>query len=315
MYFTSDDDVIDASRKEIENLITISKGEHEFDALMCYSGGKDSTYTLMLAVKKYGLNVLSFTFDNGFISPFAFDNIKRCVDYLGICHITVRPSIKFMKKLIRATSLNPIYNQRTLTRISANCNTCISIVNNMALKFALEKDIPYIIAGFTLGQIPSNSILYKINYEFLRESRAVYLSKLRGLVGNEIDDYFCISDDLIRKTKQYPYNLNLLCLENITENKIIEEIKRIGWQAPEDVDGCSSNCYLNTFNNFIHQKTLGYNPYELELSHLIRKGKLTREEALKKMEDQPIENINKIIEELEITEEEVRDIETLYKRI
>jgi hypothetical protein len=100
--------------------------------------------------------------------------------------------------------------------------------------------------------------------------------------------------------EDYPYNINLLCLENISEAEIIEKVKKIGWVPPKDVDGCSSNCQLNTFNNYVHQKKYGYNPYELELSHLIRKGMITREEALVKLNDQPEETLRFVMEQLEI---------------
>lgn len=34
---------------------------------MAYSGGKDSTYTLMVLVRHYRLRVLALTFDSGFM--------------------------------------------------------------------------------------------------------------------------------------------------------------------------------------------------------------------------------------------------------
>lgn len=74
--------MITRAKDKIDKLLSEKHGSAEYDAVMCYSGGKDSTYTLMLAVKKYGLKVLSFTLDNGFISPVAFDNINRVTDAL-----------------------------------------------------------------------------------------------------------------------------------------------------------------------------------------------------------------------------------------
>jgi hypothetical protein len=169
-----------------------------------------------------------------------------------------------------------------------------------ALKYAIEKNIPFILAGFTLGQIPSNTIIYKNNYRFFQESREPVLNKLREHLGKDVDEYFGIRESLLEKVVEYPHNINLLCLEDISETEIIEKVKSIGWIPPKDVDGCSSNCRLNTFNNYIHQKRYGYNPYELELSHLIRKGKLTREEALEKLADQPEETLKSIKKELNI---------------
>jgi tRNA(Ile)-lysidine synthase TilS/MesJ len=300
VFYVTQDERIEQARVQIETLFNEKRGKSEYDAIVCYSGGKDSTYTLQLAVEKYKLKVLSFTMDNGFISPVAFDNINRVVSRLGIDHITFRPSSKFMMPLYRISSLENIYNPKTLLRISSNCNSCISVVNMTALKYALEKKIPFILAGFTLGQIPSNTIIYKNNYRFFQESREPILNKLRERLGKEVDDYFTIKDALLDSVAEYPSNINLLCLEDISESEIIEKVKAIGWVPPKDVDGCSSNCRLNTFNNYIHQKRYGYNPYELELSHLIRKGKLTRDEALVKLADQPEETLASIKKELGI---------------
>ncbi|MBN2167151.1 MAG: hypothetical protein JW717_12800 [Marinilabiliaceae bacterium] len=299
LHITEDED-IDKSRDEVINLLNKNKGQAEYDAIVCYSGGKDSTYTLKLAVEKYKLKVLSFTLDNGFISPVAFSNIEKVVSELGIDQITYRPSYKFMKGLFRISSLDNIYNPKTLTRISANCNSCISIVNNMALKMAMEKNIPFILAGFTLGQIPSSTIFYQNNYEFLAESRKPILDKFKAELGSDVSKHLEISQELIKKSKGYPYNINLLCLEDITEDEIVEQILPLGWVKPKDVDGCSTNCRINSFNNYVHIKKFGYSPYELELSHLIRKNLLTRDEALKKLFDQPQEQIDFVKAELRI---------------
>ena len=303
LLYTTENEEIESSGVEVEKFFDEKRGKSEYDAIVCYSGGKDSTYTLKLAVEKYNLKVLSFTLDNGFISPVAFKNIEKVVSALGIDHVTYRPSYKFMKGLYRVSSLENLYSPKTLTRISSNCNSCISIVNITALKMALEKNVPFILAGFTLGQIPSNTIYYQNNYEFLEESRRPILDKLKSQLGSDVSKYFEISESLLRKAEDYPYNINLLCLEDITENEIVEKILPLGWVKPKDVDGCSTNCRINSFNNYVHVYKFGYSPYELELSHLIRKNLLTREEALDKLFDQPQDQINFAKAELKIDDE------------
>lgn len=300
MFFVTEQKQIQEAEQVVNKMFDEIRGDKEYDAIVCYSGGKDSTYTLKLAVEKYNLKILSFTLDNGFISPVAFENIEKVVSKLGIDHVTYRPSYQFMKKLFRVSSTVPIYSPKTLTRISANCNSCITIVNITALKYAIEKQIPFILAGFTLGQIPANTIYYKNNYEFFKESRQPVLNKLKKELGSDVSRYMEINESLLKDNMKYPHNINLLCLENITEKEIIEQIKPLGWLKPKDVDGCSTNCNLNAFNNFIHVKKFGYSPYELELSHLIRKKLLSREEALAKLLDQPEDQIQYAGKELKV---------------
>ena len=306
------DKVIERSKLEIKELLEKRDRNAEYDALMCYSGGKDSTYTLKLAVEKYGLRVMSFTLDNGFISPVAIENINRVVSYLGVDHVTFRPAMDKFKKIVKASALKPIYNPKSLTRISSICNSCISMVNTTALKITLEKRIPFILAGYTIGQIPANGIIYKNNYAFLQESRQASLDRLRVDAGPFIEQYFCLPPHLIESAGEYPTTMNLLCVENITEQQIVDNIAKIGWRSPPDVDGCSSNCRLNTFNNYIHEKVFGYNPYELELSHLIRRGLMTRAEAEEKITSQPQDQLEEIQRDLGISVEEIELASTMY---
>jgi hypothetical protein len=270
----------------------------EYDAILCNSGGKDSSYTLKLAVEKYGLRVLSFTLDNGFISDQARENIQRVVDHIGVDHVTVRPSMRVYREIIKAATCGSVYREQTLTRISAGCNSCISLVNMTALRFALEKRVPVILAGFTLGQIPANGIVYRNHYRFLQDGRRESLERLREAVGGEIDRLYTIPESALDRVESYPHNVNLLCLEEITEDGILAEVSLMGWRRPGDVDGCSSNCRLNTFNNFVHERRFGFSPYELELSHLIRKGLMTRDEALAKLADQPRHHLPLLADEL-----------------
>lgn len=302
MMATSEATAVERAREQLQTLFATRTTP--YDAIVCNSGGKDSSYTLKLAVEKYGLRVLSFTMDNGFISPVARKNIEAVVDALGVDHLTVRPSSRFYRRVIKATATLSIYQEQTLRRISAGCNACISLVNTTALKLALEKGAPFILAGFTLGQIPANAIIYRNHFRFFEESRRDSLGRLRDAVGPEVDDYYGISDAVLDRVQAYPHNVNLLCLEELTEDQILAEVMKLGWRKPLDVDGCSSNCQLNTFNNFVHEKRCGYSPYELELSHLIRKGLMTREEAIAKIGDQPLENLKMLARKLELTQQE-----------
>lgn len=303
-YHIVDNDTIGQAKTQMTKMLSVRPDSGRYDALVCLSGGKDSTYTLMLAVRKYGLRVLAFTFDNGFLSEFAFDNIRTAVDVLAVDHLMLRPSLETTKTVFRASAMHRIYPARTLTRISAVCNSCITMVNTMAVTLALEKSIPFIVAGFTLGQIPTNAVLYKPNYRFIQESRGHVITALEEHCGKNISEYFSVREELLDMPS--PWHINLLCFETASENEILAEVSRIGWQHPDDVDGCSSNCRLNAFNNHVHEMTYGYNPYELELSHLVRQGLLPRDQAMRKLDDKAEGQLDAVLAELGISHAELK---------
>jgi hypothetical protein len=296
----TDESEVEKAKGLVGDLIRLHRGTSAYDAVVCISGGKDSTYALQLTKKKYGLKALAFSFDNGFMSPEALRNIQRACEALSVDHFFFRPAPGHMRAIIAASVTKPVFRPTTLARVSAGCNACISMVNMAALRTALEKQIPFIVAGFTLGQIPANSIVFQHTYHFLQESRQESLATLRREAGGFVDDYFVIHESTLSRVKEFPVTLNLLCLEKATEREIIKAITPLGWVSPADVDGCSTNCRLNVFNNFCHERRFGYSPYELEMSLLVRKGLMSREEAIRKMEDQPEQLLKEIMEELGI---------------
>ena len=55
--------------KALDALIEEYRGKHDYDCIVPFSGGKDSTWTLYYLVKEYGLKPLVVRFDHGFLRP------------------------------------------------------------------------------------------------------------------------------------------------------------------------------------------------------------------------------------------------------
>src|SRR4030042_751905 len=86
-------------REKFERLARDQKGRSDYDVLMAYSGGKDSTYTLDIFKNQLGLRVLALTFDHGFVSPYALENMKVVTDRLGIDHVIFKPSLDLLRNV------------------------------------------------------------------------------------------------------------------------------------------------------------------------------------------------------------------------
>ena len=56
----------------------------QYDAVVAYSGGKDSTVSLSIAVQDYGLNVIAVLVDNGFIPQEVIENSAEICRKLAV---------------------------------------------------------------------------------------------------------------------------------------------------------------------------------------------------------------------------------------
>jgi tRNA(Ile)-lysidine synthase TilS/MesJ len=79
-------------REKFDRLLSDHKDRGDYDVLMAYSGGKDSTYTLDIFRNHFALRVLALTFDHGFVSPYAMKNMKTVTEQLGIDHVIFKPN-------------------------------------------------------------------------------------------------------------------------------------------------------------------------------------------------------------------------------
>jgi hypothetical protein len=71
------------------------------DVLIPFSGGRDSTYTLHLVKRKLGLNPVAYTYDWGMVTDLARRNIARVCGKLGVENIIVAANIHWKRENIK----------------------------------------------------------------------------------------------------------------------------------------------------------------------------------------------------------------------
>ena len=94
-----------ARERDLVALIEQYRGKYDYDCIVPFSGGKDSTYTLYTLVARYKVKPLVVTFDHGFLRPTLLANTERTIKKLGVDYLTFRPSWKVVQKLMRESLL------------------------------------------------------------------------------------------------------------------------------------------------------------------------------------------------------------------
>ena len=255
----------------------------DYDVLLLFSGGKDSSYVLYRLVDM-GFKVLAYTFDNGFISPSAFENIRRITDKLGVESIV--SSLSNMDEVF-VESLN---NDHTV------CSGCFKALTTISTQMAAERGINVIVTGLSRGQIFETKLegLYRQGVfdvaeieEQLQLFRRVYHSNNDALAK-------LIDIDLTAAPFEEMHFVDFFRYDDTPVHRIRDYLKERDeyWRQPRDTGFCSSNCMINDVGICVHSRDQGYHNYEAPISWDVRLGLTERQEGLEEV--RPDINFNKV---------------------
>lgn len=251
-----------------------AKKRGEYDALVPLSGGKDSMYILYLAVQVYKLNVLTMTYDNGFVSQIAKDNMARAVSKLGVKLVVCKPE---------EGVLHNIY-KKMLLHSGDICGTCGIAIKASMFKVAQDYQIPMILSG--ISPLENDSFLPDTTQDIARFKYII--KEAGGLTKQEINRFLIyprmnyvklsIGKRLGTYAKEvYP----LFYIHNPSDKemgKII--VDKLGWQEDTTHEYSKHfDCIAEPFTNYVRHHIYGYERRICQYSNMVRRGEITREKA------------------------------------
>jgi tRNA(Ile)-lysidine synthase TilS/MesJ len=278
-----------------------------YDALVPLSGGKDSTYVLWLAVKKYGLRVLTYTYDNGFLSEHARQNIRSAVQTCEVDHVWVKHNEEMLYKLYRTT----------LKLSGEICGICGVGIERSMLKISEAYHIPLILLGHAPAE--QNSFTSENIYD---QTRIKAILKRDKSIGKSMTDRFLlypelnyISSFLFTKMGRFGKKINILYYIDALSDKEIGDLlkKEMGWTEPRESEYTRHfDCLAEPFTNYIREKRFGFSRRIPQLSNMIRNCEINREEAFKivgldQQKMQP-DDFSIVMEKLQLSKTDVENI-------
>jgi len=290
-------------RTQMEESIAVNRGTGEYDCIVAYSGGKDSSYTLKWLVEHYGLKCLAVTIDNGFMSEQARVNSRLVTASLGVDYLMFAPAWSFLSRMYRESATSSdVHSKAAIKRASGICNSCIGLINVYMLKLALQHGCRLVAGGYIGGQVPKDTAILELDLDIYMRTRTSMMDRYEAAFGEETKHYFEIPEALLNSSGQKKITiLNPMLTLRISEEEIIEQLAPLGWKPTLDTGGNSSNCRLNDFGIAMHAHSHGFNPYVFELSEQVRHGLMSREKALKKALNVPsLEEVRWQAERLEL---------------
>ena len=278
------------------------------------SGGKDSTYVLYYLTKVLGLKTIAVNYDNGFTHPQATENLRQITGKLGVELVTIHG---FHQGKLLIGNLKSFLSKPTPAMIPLMCTGCRVGIIGSACKVARKHNTDRFVMGWSrLEDTPFKALLLE------EDGGSVARGLVKNLVANpkylvhggmtiQIMDYIH-SYSNIRKWESilqflHPGIRQVAFFDYIEYNpKRIEQevIDALGWSSPNSKNSWQFDCQIKSLQNYLYRTLLGFSASNDYLSAQIREGYITREQALKSLQQQKekesldLENIRALLSKI-----------------
>jgi len=123
--------------RQLTALIEEHRGKYDYDCIVPFSGGKDSTFTLWYLVTKFRLKPLVVQFDHGFMRDQLQENNRRTFKKLGVDVLSFTPNWRLVKRLML----------EALKRKGDFCWHCHTGIFSYPMQIAVKFKVPLVMWG------------------------------------------------------------------------------------------------------------------------------------------------------------------------
>ena len=283
------DEKIDwTSRKhQLDALIEQHRGKHDYDMIVPFSGGKDSTFTLHYLMKEYKIKPLVVRFDHGFMRETLIENNTRTFKKLGVDVLNFTPNWRVVKRLML----------EALRRKGDFCWHCHTGIFSYPMHVAVRYQVPLVMWGE-----PSSEYTQYYDYKDneIEEVDETRFNRFVNLGITAEDMYGMIKDDFdldprdlspytypkMRDLKKLQYRS--VCLGSyipwdVKANTALIQ-KELGWKG-DQVEGMpweeypyeKIECFMQGVRDYLKFSKRGYSRVSQMVALDLRNGRITPE--------------------------------------
>lgn len=279
----------DTRKLQLDELIEQHRGKYDYDMIVPFSGGKDSTFTLYYLMKEYKIKPLVVRFDHGFMRSTLTENNTRTFKKLGVDVLNFTPNWQLVKRLML----------ESLRRKGDFCWHCHTGIFSYPMHIALKFGVPLVMWGE-----PSSEYTQYYDYrdDEIEEVDETRFNRFVNLGITAEDMLGMISDDFSvdpRDLKPYTYppvrdlkrlRYRSVCLGSFIPwdvKKQVEVIKsELGWQG-DQVEGMpweeypyeKIECYMQGMRDYIKYLKRGYSRVSQMVALDLRNGRIDKDHA------------------------------------
>jgi N-acetyl sugar amidotransferase len=275
-------------KNDLDALVEAYRGKGDYDCLVPFSGGKDSTYTLWYLMKHYRIKPLVMQFNHGFMRDTLKENNERTFKKLGVDVISFTPNWKVVKRLML----------EALIRKGDFCWHCHTGIFAYPMHIALKFSIPLVFWGEPSSEYTAYYDYRDDQVEEVNEERfnrfvnlGITAEDMKGMIQDDFDldprDLIPYSYPPLRELKKLRYRS--VCLGSYIPWDVKANValiqNELGWKG-EEVEGMpwesypyeKIECYMQGVRDYIKWLKRGYSRVTQMTALDIRNGRLTAEQ-------------------------------------
>lgn len=311
----------DQRRQMLDDLIAQHRGKFDYDCLVPFSGGKDSTFTLYYLVKEYKLKPLVVQFNHGFMRPNLLANNERTFKKLGVDVISFTPNWKVVKRLMR----------EALIRKGDFCWHCHTGIFSYPMHLAIKFKVPLVFWGEPSSEYTAYYDYQDDAIEEVDETRfnrfvnlGITAEDMKGMIEKDFDldprDLMPYTYPPLRDLKRLQYRS--VCLGSYipwdVKNQSQLIMDELGWLGDE-VEGMPPGlysyekieCAMQGVRDYLKFLKRGYSRVTQMTALDIRNGRIDKAEAdrlVNEWEGKKPPSLELFLEYLDMSESEFNDI-------
>ena len=278
--------------------------DSDYDCMVALSGGRDSTYVLYHAVRVLGLRVLAYTIDHGLLPAHTHANIQNAVRILGVPHVMDQHDLVMdcIQPMLSAWLKRP--SARTISMLCLGCRQAMWVGIGDA---ARRHGTPVVLNG--TGEAGVHDYL-ATRFFTTRAGGWQKHAQIAAGFGWEIlrNPWFLTKPSVMKMmTREYMHVMSpRRQRENFRDLKVVPLFESVRWneheivttitneldwkKAPESEASWRSDCKIALLKNQLYMLTSGFSLNDSMVSDLVRRGVLTREQAMERLERENVIN-------------------------
>ncbi len=308
-------------KDDLGHLIEQYRGKYDYDCIVPFSGGKDSTFTLWYLVKHYGLKPLVVQFNHGFMRDRLKENNERTFKKLGVDVLSFTPNWKVVKRLML----------EALIRKGDFCWHCHTGIFSYPMHVAIKYNVPLIFWGEPSSEYTAYYDYRDNEIEEVDETRfnrfvnlGITSEDMAGMISHDFDldprDLTPYAYPKMRDLKRIGYRS--VCLGSFIPWDVKKQsaliMEELGWQGDE-VEGMPPGkysyekieCYMQGVRDYIKYLKRGYSRVTQMTALDIRNNRMEKTEAdhlISEFEGKKPPSLELFLEYLDLTEDEFNNI-------